>query len=90
MPKLELLADDNGCDCEWEVEWRTSILNQAMEELRNRIAPETFQIFEKYVIYGQKAGNVADFFDVSIGTVYTIKCRCTEYLREIVKTLEAR
>lgn len=72
-------------DMAWDTEWSRHILNQAMEELKNKIEPETYQAFELYTIEEWAPKKVAEFLDMKVGSVYTAKNRAVEKLREIIK-----
>ena len=60
----------------------------AMTELRGRVQPETYVAFEMYAVQNRKVEDVADFFNLSISSIYTAKSRCISTLREIIKDLE--
>jgi RNA polymerase sigma factor (sigma-70 family) len=87
---IDALADPNAIDpnAAWEAEWRTNLLNAAMDNLRRRIDPQKFQIFDFYVNKEWPLEKVSKRFKVSTDLVYQTKCRVTEAIRVEVSRLE--
>ena len=83
-------ASDESFDAAWEEEWRRHVFNQAMQELRNKVQPNTFAAFEMYAIQGRAVNEVADFLNMSVNSVYVAKNRCIESLKEIMEKLEKK
>ena len=65
-------------------EWRKVVLQEAMDELRLRVDPLTFQAFELYGMQDRPAGEVAETLELSRDQLYVAKSRCLKILREIV------
>lgn len=65
-------------------EWRKMILKEAERELKNRVAPETFQAYELYAVQNRPAEKVAAYLDCSVNQVYQAKKRCFAMMREIL------
>ena len=65
-------------------EWRKMILKEAERELKNRVAPETFQAYELYAVQNRPVEKVAAFLNCSVNQVYQAKKRCFAMLREIL------
>ncbi len=80
--------DDDGFEKDWQEEWETHVLNEAMELLRQRMEPLTLQIFELYAIQGRDAGEVAKMLGVNINMVYIAKSRGTAILRQTITMLD--
>jgi RNA polymerase sigma-70 factor (ECF subfamily) len=87
---VEAAPDPNAPDLNsvWEAEWETNLLHAAMNNLKRRIDPKHFQIFEFYVNKEWPAEKVAERFGVSADQVYQVKHRVTETLRSEVSRLE--
>ena len=87
---VEAAPDPNAVDVNsvWEAEWETNLLQAAMNNLKRRIDPKHFQIFEFYVNKEWPAEKVAERFNVSTDQVYQVKHRVTETLRSEVSRLE--
>ena len=64
------------------------IAKVGLARVRARIRPEQYQIFELYVIRGQKAGVVARAMGVSLITVYLTKHRVSALLQKEAKRME--
>lgn len=65
-------------------EWRHVMLQEAMDELRVRVDPVTFQAFELYGMQNRPASEVASLLHLSRGQLYVAKSRCMKMLREII------
>ena len=89
FPAKNLLAEDLF-NKNWDDEWMKHLLNEAMIELKSRVESNTYSAFEKYAMHRKSVKEVADFFDISVSSVYTAKSRCIATLREIIKDLEEK
>ena len=87
FPAKTLLAEDLF-NKKWDDEWMKHLLNESIIELRSRVEPQTYSAFEMYAMHRKSVKEVADFFDISVSSVYTAKSRCVATLREIIKDLE--
>jgi len=65
-------------------EWRKVMLDEAMDELRVRVDPLTFQAFELYGMQNRPAAEVAGLLHLNRDQLYVAKSRCLKILREIV------
>jgi|SRR5215472_6138820 len=72
----------------WEADWQNNLLAAALENVKPRLEPEKFQIFDFYVNKEWSVKKVAETFKVSENVVYLVKSRVTELLREEVRRLE--
>jgi len=75
-------------DAVWEAEWETNLLHTAMDNLKRRIDPQRYQIFDFYVNKEWSPEKVAERFGVSVDQVYQIKHRVADALRAKVSRLE--
>lgn len=75
-------------DAFWEAEWETNLFHAAMDNLKRRIDPQRWQVFEFYVNKEWPPEKVAERFGVSVDHVYQTKHRMTELLRVEVTRLE--
>lgn len=66
-------------------EWKNHILNVALMELRERVAPETFDAFQMYVLQEREPREVAVALSISESAVYVYKNRCVKHLRLIIE-----
>lgn len=74
----------------WDEQWRAQVAEAALAHVRSKVRPEQYQVFEQYVIHGQKAGAVARAMGVSLITVYLTKHRITALLKKEAERLEER
>ena len=65
-------------------QWRKMILKEAQNELKDRVAPETFQAYELFAVQNRPAEKVAAYLNCSVNQVYQAKKRCFAMLREIL------
>jgi len=87
---VEKIPDDNVPDLSalWEADWEKNLLDAAMANVKSRLDPQKFQIFDFYVNKEWPPEKVAQTFNVSVNQVYLAKNRVTETLREEVRRLE--
>ena len=65
-------------------EWRKAVLKEAEQELKQRVAPETFQAYELYAVQNRPVKKVAEYLDCSENQVYQAKKRCFKMMKEIL------
>ena len=65
-------------------EWRKTLLIEAQQKLKERVAPETYQAYELYAIQNRPVKKVAEYLDCSENQVYQAKKRCFAMMREIL------
>lgn len=87
---VAVAPDPNAVDLDamWEVQWETNLLHAAMDNLKRRIDPQRWQVFEFYVNKEWPPEKVAERFGISMDQVYQIKHRVTDALRIEVNRLE--
>jgi RNA polymerase sigma-70 factor (ECF subfamily) len=87
---VEAIPDPNGqtFGAVWDVEWEANLLEAAMDNVKRRLDPEKYQIFDFYVNKQWPPEKVAERFGVSTSQVYQIKHRVTEVIKEEVQRLE--
>lgn len=90
--QVELKNAAGVSDCRsddlWEREWQEHLLRCGLAELRKRVEPITYQVFESYAIRGRRAQQVAELYGVSLNSVYTAKSRCTDLLHSLIKEID--
>jgi RNA polymerase sigma-70 factor (ECF subfamily) len=86
----EAVPDPNGqtFGAVWDEEWEANLLEAAMDNVKRRLDPEKYQIFDFYVKKEWPPEKVAERFGVSTNQVYQIKHRVTEVIKEEVQRLE--
>ncbi len=72
----------------WEAEWEANLMQAALSNLRRRLDPLKYQIFDFYVNKEWAPEKVSERFGVSVNQVYQIKHRVTETLKGEVERLE--
>lgn len=66
-------------------EWRKAVFEEAKDELRSRVDPETYLAFELYALQNRSAGQVSETLGMTRKQLYAAKNRCLTILREIVE-----
>jgi RNA polymerase sigma factor (sigma-70 family) len=87
---VEALPDPAGAEIDkyWEVEWQNSLLAGAIGNVKRRLDPQKYQVFDCYVNKGWAAPKVASAFGLSLDQVYVAKHRVTQLIRDEVQRLE--
>ena len=73
---------------EWDFAWKTNLITQAMEQLRQRIDGRQFQAFDLYVTKGWSPADVPRTLGISVARVYLTKHRVSLLLKKEVQRLE--
>ncbi|MBW3600198.1 MAG: sigma-70 family RNA polymerase sigma factor [Planctomycetes bacterium] len=80
--QLDQLADDEAeLSRQWEREHDEHVMDQLIESVRPRFAPQTWQAFHLQVMEGRRADDVAEELDLSLSSVYVAKSRILAALR---------
>ena len=74
----------------WEEEWKTNLLEAAIERVRRRVREEHYQIFDLCVMRRWKARDVAEALGVSVGQVYLAKHRVALEVKSVVRELQKK
>jgi RNA polymerase sigma factor (sigma-70 family) len=87
---LEGVADSGANDLEaaWEAEWRQTLLDAAVRQVRRQVDARQYQMFSCYVLKGWSAATVAKTLGVTVGQVYLAKHRLGLLVRKEVERLE--
>jgi RNA polymerase sigma-70 factor (ECF subfamily) len=86
---VDAAPDPNALDLDavWEAEWQTNLLRAATENVKRRLDPQRYQIFDFLMNKEWPPEKVAERFGVSVDQVYQIKHRITAALRAEVSRL---
>lgn len=89
-PTLNEIVDpaSQALDQIWEAEWEKNILDAAIANVRRRLDPQKYQIFDFYVNKEWSPEKVAAAFGISVDQVYLAKHRVTEMIKKEAKRLE--
>jgi RNA polymerase sigma-70 factor (ECF subfamily) len=77
-------------DAAWETDWRNHLLEAATANVRRRIKPKQYQIFDLYVLRNWRAAEVARALQVNVAQVYLARHRVAALIRNEVRLLEKR
>ncbi|MCQ2378280.1 MAG: sigma-70 family RNA polymerase sigma factor [Victivallaceae bacterium] len=72
------------CDETFMREWRWALLQDACNELRERVSETTYQAFEMCAMQGRNTKSVCEALGISADQLYVAKSRCIAILREII------
>jgi len=82
--------ESNGLDQLWESEWEKHLLDAAVANVKRKIDPQKYQIFDFYVNKDWPPEKVAERFQISVDQVYLAKHRITELIKAEVARLEKK
>ncbi|MBL9139945.1 MAG: sigma-70 family RNA polymerase sigma factor [Verrucomicrobiales bacterium] len=71
----------------WDQEWRASLVEMALDRLKDKIGAKQFQVFELYVLKGWPVLKVAQTLGVNVGQVYLTKHRVAKLVKRQVQDL---
>jgi RNA polymerase sigma-70 factor (ECF subfamily) len=72
----------------WEEDYYRRIFHWAAERIRGEFSESTWQAFWRTGVEGRDGKDVADALGLSIGAVYTAKCRVIARLREEIQSVD--
>ena len=81
----EFVDPSNALEDACNLEWKAHVLNTALVELSQTVAPVTFDAFQMYVLQELDPGVVAKALSISESAVYVYKNRCVKHLRGFVE-----
>jgi len=79
---------NGGLEELWDAEWRTNLMDAAIERVRRHVKEEHYQMFDLNVNKQWPARKVAQALGVNIGMVYLAKHRVSALIRKEVQLLE--
>jgi RNA polymerase sigma-70 factor (ECF subfamily) len=87
---LHEFPDPGGAalDAIWEEEWRTKVMEAAIQRVKNQVSPEHYQMFDFYVLRKMPVRKVAAALGTSAGQVYLAKHRIAKLLQKATGQLE--
>jgi RNA polymerase sigma factor (sigma-70 family) len=83
------LPPDAQIDEVWESEWRQNLFETALAQLRPRVNPKHYQVFDYCVLQNLAAPKVAKMLGMNSAQVYLAKHRMTLLVKRAVAKLEA-
>jgi RNA polymerase sigma-70 factor (ECF subfamily) len=89
---VERVIDPKGGELEreWDAEWENNLLDAAVTNVKRKLDPQKYQIFDFYVNKQWPAEEVAGRFQISVDQVYLAKCRITDLIKAEVARLKKR
>lgn len=81
-------APSKSLEEEWNKSWEKTVYDAAVENVRRRLDPERYQVFDFLVKKEWPAEKVAKAFKLSVENVYSIKHRVSEMIKDEAKRLE--
>lgn len=74
----------------FEEDYQRSLFDWACQRVKSKVSDDTWTAFYLAAIEGQSAQQVAAKLDISVGNVYTAKCRVVARIREVVENLSGQ
>lgn len=85
---LEAQCTESALDAIWDGEWRTHLMDMAMEHVKKHADARQFQIFYLHVVKNVPALQVARRLGVKLPQVYFAKYKISAQLKKQIKCLE--
>jgi RNA polymerase sigma-70 factor (ECF subfamily) len=87
---VEALPDPASMELDkyWETEWQNRLLAGAIANVKRRLDPQKYQVFDCYVNKNWPPAKVANTFGLSLNQVYVAKNRITQLIKDEVERLE--
>jgi RNA polymerase sigma factor (sigma-70 family) len=85
---LDSQSTEAVLDAIWDEEWRTHVLDRAMERVKQRADAHQFQIFHLHVVQNVSALQVARRLGAKLPEVYFAKYKISAQLKKEIKRLE--
>ena len=82
--------ESNVLDELWDAEWEKHLLEVSVANVKRKLDPQKYQIFDFYVNKDWPAEKVAERFRISVDQVYLAKHRITELIKAEVARLEKK
>ncbi len=74
----------------WDREWQKSLVDAAIERVKEKANPKEYEIFHLHVVRELPAAKVAATLNVNVARVYLAKHRVSALVKKEVKRLEKR
>jgi RNA polymerase sigma-70 factor (ECF subfamily) len=89
---VERVPDPAGIDLDaiWDEEWQQYLINRATENVKRRVSPEQYQIFDLCLFKQWPVKKVARELGVSMGQVYLAKHRVSVLIKKEIKKLRKK
>ena len=89
---VERVADPSGVRLEavWEEEWRTNLMEAAINRVKRTVDAKQFQIFDLYVVKRWRVSRVAHFLKVNAARVYLAKHRIAKLIKKEISYLQSK
>jgi len=87
---IESVPDPAGCNLEavWEEEWHKNLVDAAMQNVKGKVTPKQYQIFDLLVIRKWPVRDVVRALNVNAAQVYMAKHRVSRLVRLEIEHLE--
>lgn len=85
---LNKIPDDRSLSEVWEAEWARAILTECMEQVRQKVKPQTMEAFELFALKGMPAAKVAQQLGMTENAVWIAKNRVVSHMRNMQEHLE--
>ena len=85
---LAEVPDSNPQETTFEIEYQRALFDWASQQVKSEVKEVTWLSFCKTAIDGEQAEKVASQLGISIGSVYTAKCRVVARIRDKISELD--
>jgi len=74
----------------WEEQWEKNLFSVAMENVKNRVSPKQFLLFQEQVLKELPAPKVAQKYDLNLAQVYMARYRVSRLLKKELRKLRQK
>lgn len=85
---LERVPDPHDEQALWDEEWRRTVYERALQQVRAESSPQTFEIFRRLILEEQPADEIVKDLGVTRTLVYNAKYRVARRLSELAQAFE--
>lgn len=89
---IERLEDPDAEPLErlWEIEWKSNLSRVALDQVKSKVSPKQYQIFDAYVLKGWDGARVRDELGVSMAQVYLAKHRVGALVKKRIAAIQSQ
>jgi RNA polymerase sigma-70 factor (ECF subfamily) len=88
VPRMTVDIQEPDLEKVWDLEWKQNLVNAAVANIRRRLDPFQYQLYDFFVNKNLAPEAVAKTFDVPVSKVYMAKHRITEAIRLEIERID--
>jgi RNA polymerase sigma-70 factor (ECF subfamily) len=88
VPRMAVDIQEPDLEKVWDIEWKQNLVNAAIANVRRRLDPFQYQLYDFFLNKNLEPEVVAKTFDVPVSKVYMAKHRITEAIRQEIERID--